>query len=278
VPAPDLDADTVGLLLVRHLGLLMVDRVEVSDLTFLAEPHKGTPGLAAAGARARRIVDLSHPIEDGMVTYPGLPGPRLREHLSREASRERYAAGTEFLIGEVTMVGNTGTYLDSPHHRYAGGTDLAGLPIERVTDLDGIVVRLTGSAARGVDIPALAARDVAGKAVLLHTGWDARWRTDSYGDAEHPYLTGAAARWLVEQGAALVGIDSVNIDDTTGDDRPAHSALLGAGIPVVEHLTALGELPADGFRFHAPPAPVRDFGTFPVRAYAILDPLEAPPV
>ena len=210
-----------------------------------------------------------------MVTYPGLPGPTLGVHLSRADSVAHYAPGTTFEMATISMVGNTGTYLDAPWHRYADGVDLAGLPLERTAALAGLVVDVTGSAQRAVDAAALAAFDVAGRAVLVRTGWDRHWRSPGYG-VDAPYLTGAAARLLVERGAALVGIDSVNIDDSgpsSGGERPAHTALLGAGIGVLEHLTGLEALPTEGFRLHAAPVPVRRFGTFPVRAYAVLDPV-----
>jgi kynurenine formamidase len=215
-----------------------------------------------------RIVDLTHPIGHGTITYPGLPGPELSDHLSREASRERYAPGTEFHIGRITMVGNTGTYLDTPFHRYPDGTDLATTPLERMVELDGLVVDGTGRPNVGFDL--LDGLTVVGRAVLLRTDWSNRWGTDAYLSG-HPFLTGEGAEWLVEHGAALVGIDSLNIDSTDTGERPAHSALLGAGIPVVEHLSRLDELPAEGFRFSAAPAPVARLGTFPVRAYAVLD-------
>jgi arylformamidase len=221
----------------------------------------------------RRIVDLSHPIEHGMTTYPGLPAPEISDHLSREASRERYAPGTEFHIGQIVMVGNTGTYLDTPFHRYADGSDLATTPLERMVELDGVVVDADGRAS--VDADAVAAYDVSGKAVLIRTGWSRNWGTDAYLTG-HPFLTGDGAEWLVDHGAVLVGIDSLNIDSTATGERPAHSALLAAGIPVVEHLHGLEELPAAGFRFQAAPAPVARFGTFPVRAYAVLDEWPAP--
>jgi kynurenine formamidase len=225
----------------------------------------------------RRIVDLSHPIRHGMVTFPGLPGPEVRSYLTREQSRSRYAPGTEFEISEITLVGNTGTYLDSPFHRYPDGTDLAGLPLESCVDLPGVVVRTAGSGARAVDAGALAALEVTGRAVLLHTGGDAAWGRPEYA-VDAPYLTEAGARWLAEHGARLVGIDSVNIDDAQpGGPRPAHSILLGAGIPVVEHLTGLGQLPPAGFLFSAAPVPVESFATFPVRAYASV-PVESAPV
>ncbi len=216
-----------------------------------------------------RLVDLSHRIEAGMVTYPGLPGPTITPHLTREASRAHYAPGTEFAIDTLTMVGNTGTYLDSPIHRFADGTDLAGLPLDRLADLPTVVVRTLGTGRRAVDVELLAPFDVQGKAVLAHTGWDAHWRTPGYADGA-PFLTERACQWLVEQGAALVGIDSVNIDDTADPTRPAHSLLLAAGIPVVEHLTGLGQLPVHGARFTAVPAPVAGFGTLPVRAFAAV--------
>ena len=267
VPGDSISDDDLAEEFVRHLGLLMVGAVRISSKTLIREPHKGSRGVPA-GARGRRVVDLSHPIEDGMTTYPGLPGPRIGDHLSREQSRERYAPGYEFQIGTITMVSNTGTYLDTPFHRYPDGADLAAFPLESTTALDGLVVRLPATV-RSVTRTLLAPYDVGGRAVLLHTGWDRHWRTEAYGH-EHPYLTEDAAQRLAEQGAALVGIDSVNIDDTRDGRRPVHSALLAAGIPVVEHLRGLDQLPPDGFTFHAAPPAVAGMGTFPVRAYAVL--------
>jgi arylformamidase len=216
----------------------------------------------------RRLIELSHQIHHGMVTYPGLPGPELSDYLPREASPARYGPGTEFHIGQISMVANTGTYLDSPSHAFAGVTDVAGLPLQRVADLDGVVVRI-GAERRAIDRDALASHEVAGRAVLVHTGWDRHWATERYGTGS-PFLTAAAAEWLVERQAGLVGIDSVNIDDTSGQARPVHRALLAAGIPIVEHLCGLDQLPASGFRFHAAPPQVVGIGTFPVRAYAVL--------
>lgn len=216
-----------------------------------------------------RIVDLSHTIEAGMVTYPGLPAPLVCDFLTRERSREVYAEGYEFQIGSIEMVGNTGTYLDTPFHRFAGGEDLAAVGIGRVADLDAVTVHVPGATA--VDIDAVTGLDVTGKAVLVHTGWDVHWRTPAYLTG-HPFLTVAAARELVERGAALVGIDSLNIDDTATGERPIHTILLGAGIPIVEHMTGLGQLPIKDFRFTAAPPKVRGMGTFPVRAFAVIDP------
>jgi arylformamidase len=214
------------------------------------------------------LVDLSHAIENGMVTYPGLPGPEITDHLTREASHDVYAPGTEFTIGRISMVANTGTYVDSPFHRYADGVDLAGLRLDRLAEVEGLVVRVVGAASPAVDARAFDGMDVGGKAVLVHTGWDRHWRTDAYGGGGHPYLTGDACELLVAGAAAIVGIDSVNIDDTSGGERVAHTTLLGAGIPVVEHLRGLERLPLRGFTFSAVPPRVVGFGTFPVRAYA----------
>ena len=215
-----------------------------------------------------RLIDLSHVIEDGMVTYKGLPAPHVCDGLSREASRANYPAGTEFQIGEITLVGNTGTYLDTPFHRYADGEDLADVALERLVDLPGLVVRAPTDGA--VDADVFDGLDVAGKAVLVHTGWSRHWRTEAYYDG-HPFLTQAAADRLAEGGARLVGIDSHNIDDTAGRARPVHSRLLGDGVLIVEHMSALEQLPDGPFRFFAAPPKVKAFGTFPVRAFAIVD-------
>jgi len=214
------------------------------------------------------VVDLSHEIADGTITYPGLPGPVITDHLSRVDSRERYAPGYEFQIGHIDMVSNTGTYLDTPFHRFADGHDLAGLDLARVAGVGGVVVDATATKEAGADL--LAGVDVAGRAVLVRTGWDLHWGTDAYGDGAHPFLGVDAAELLVAAGAAVVGIDSVNIDDTRGGTRPAHTTLLGADIPIVEHLTGLDRLPATGARFTATPQRVVGMGTLPVRAFARL--------
>ena len=206
-----------------------------------------------------------------MITYKGLPAPLICDHLSREQSRSHYAAGTEFHIGRVEMVANTGTYIDTPFHRYADGYDLTGLPLEIVSGVPGSTVRVAGSAQRAIDWQTFAAVPVRGRAVLVHTGWDSHWRTDRYFEG-HPFLTEKAAEYLRDSGAALVGIDSLNIDDTSRGTRPVHSVLLAAGIPIVEHLTRLSLLPAEGFRFFAVPPKIAALGTFPVRAHARVGP------
>lgn len=215
-----------------------------------------------------RLVDLSHTITHGMTTYPGLPGPVICDYLSREASRGRYAPGVEFHIGKIEMVANTGTYVDSPFHRYADGTDLAGLRLECLAQLDAVVVRAPAGA-RAIDREAFERIALGGRAVLVHTGWDAHWGTSRY-LAGNPFLTAAAAEHLAREGATLVGIDSLNIDSLDDPARPVHSTLLGAGIPIVEHLTGLAGVPDHGFRFSAVPAKVTGFGTWPVRAYAAM--------
>lgn len=215
-----------------------------------------------------KLIDLSHVIEDGLITYKGLPAPHVCDFLSREASRANYEAGTEFQIGQITLVGNTGTYLDTPFHRYAEGEDLADVGLERLVDLPGMVVRAPTDGAVGAE--AFDGLDVLGKAVLVHTGWDRHWRTEAYYE-NHPFLTEAAADRLLEGEARLVGIDSHNIDDTRGRTRPVHSKLLGDGVLIVEHLRGLEQLPDGPFRFFAAPPKVKAFGTFPVRAFAMVD-------
>lgn len=215
-----------------------------------------------------RFVDLSHTIHDGLVTYPGLPGPRVGEHLERRSSRKHYAEGTEFSIGRIEMVANTGTYLDAPFHRYEGGQDVAALALESLADLPGVVVRVPeGERAIGAERFA-GLGELHGHAVLVATGWSRHFGRPEYG-VGHPYLTKAAAERLVAGGVALVGIDSLNIDDTAGGERPVHSLLLARNVRIVEHLTNLAELPERGFRFFAVPPKVRGLGSFPVRAFAL---------
>jgi arylformamidase len=212
------------------------------------------------------FIDLSHTVDHGLTTYKGLPAPLISDFLSREDSRRTYAGRAEFHIGKIEMVANTGTYVDSPFHRYADGQDLSELALESLANLEGIVVRHAG---RAIGRAAFGDVDLRGKAVLVATGWDRHWATDQYFEG-HPFLTADAARHIADSGAALAGIDSLNIDDTADLSRPAHSVLLGAGIPVVEHLTNLVALPEQGFRFFAVPVKVKRFGSFPVRAFALV--------
>jgi arylformamidase len=215
------------------------------------------------------VIDLSHEIESGMITHPGLPGPVICDFLSREDSAGRYAEGTEFHIGKIEMVANTGTYIDSPFHRFAHGDDISQLPLALLVDLPCSVVRIDRDAPRNITAAAFAEADVTGKAVLIHTGWDALWGHDAY-LRDNPHLTEDAANFLVENGAVLVGIDSVNIDSLDDPARPVHTILLGHRIPIVEHLCNLGAITGE-VRFFAAPVGVRGMGTFPTRAYAIRE-------
>ena len=201
-----------------------------------------------------------------MTTYPGLPGPIICDYMSREASRAHYAPGVEFQIGKIEMVANTGTYIDAPFHRYAAGKDLAQLALESLANLDAVVVSIPRNAGRAISARAFEGVDVAGKAVLVETGWDVHWRTERYLTG-HPFLTADAAEHLASRGVRLVGIDSLNIDDTADVARPVHSTLLGAGVPIVEHLCNLVGLPDRDFKFFAVPAKVAGFGSWPVRAF-----------
>lgn len=215
-----------------------------------------------------KYIDLSHTIEDGLITYLGLPAPIICDYLSREESRRFYEDGTEFQIGRIDMIANTGTYLDCPFHRFEGGKDLAEITFEQFTDLEGVVVRMPSEASLTVSRKHLEQASLKGKAaVLVHTGWARYWGTDSYFE-NHPCLTQDAAEYLRDLGVKLVGIDSHNIDDTRTRSRPVHATLLGADILIVEHLCNLDAVPDDGFLFSAIPPKVKGMGTFPVRAMA----------
>ena len=219
-----------------------------------------------------KLIDLSHTVEAGMITYKGIPAPIICDYLSREASKQLYGPDTSFHIGKIELVANTGTYLDSPFHRYAEGKDLSELPLESLAQLPGICVnaQIKDQTQPVIDADSFSGLDLRGKAVLIHTGWAQHWRTDQYFE-NFPYLTAAAAQHLKDAGATLVGIDSYNIDSTADGTRPVHSILLGAEIPIVEHMCNLGQLSNEPFTFHAVPVKIKQFGTFPVRAYAVLD-------
>jgi len=252
--------------IVADMRLLMVGAVRILDKRIIEEAHKRQPIDAP---RLSRFVDLSHTIEHGLVTYKGLPAPIVCDYLSREASREKYAPGTEFQIGRIEMVTNTGTYLDCPFHRYANGKDLSEIAIAAMTDLDAIVVRAPHASAQAIGPEAFRDKEIRGRAVLVHTGWDVHWNTPQYYEGG-PFLTAEAARYLRDCGVKLVGIDAHNIDDTRGGERPVHSILLGAEILIVEHLCNLDALPDEGFVFSATPPKFKGAGTFPVRAMAKL--------
>lgn len=271
IDGDDIDDAALVDYIVRDLRLLMVGPTRILNKKIIVEPHKRK--AQPDGAR-RAYVELSHVIEDGLVTYPGLPAARICDYLSRERSREVYAPGTEFQIAKIEMVANTGTYLDCPSHRYEHGHDLSQIGPEAFCDLEGIVIRADHRQVRAIDASWFRDRELRGRAVLVHTGWDAYWREEAYA-VEHPFLTEDAALYLRDCGVKLVGIDSMNIDDTSGDgsrgkSRPVHSVLLGAEVLIVEHLCNLGALPDEGFEFSAMPPKVRGAGTFPVRAMARL--------
>ncbi|HEX6760575.1 MAG TPA: cyclase family protein [Propionibacteriaceae bacterium] len=272
LPSRDLSNEQIAELFIHHLGLALVSGVELRAVEVVAEPHKGSRGVAAppGTVSSGRLVDLSHTISVGLVTYPGIPVPTINPHLTREESRSHYAEGTEFAIDVITLAGNTGTYLDTPYHRYAGGADLADLDLETLVDVPLELFRLTDATERGIPAAVFYDRELQGKAVLVHTGWDRHFGTPAYAVGA-PYLDGDAAAYLIKAGAILVGIDSINIDDAeTSRERPAHSQLLAAGVHIVEHLTNLKAVPPTGARFTAVPPKVREFGTFPVRAFARL--------
>jgi kynurenine formamidase/8-oxo-dGTP pyrophosphatase MutT (NUDIX family) len=255
----------------RFVGEPTARWLEPEEACELVRRRSDVWAIRAAAARAggERLIDLSHAIHDGLITYPGLPGPKIGEHLTRATSRAHYAPGTEFSIGRIEMVSNTGTYIDSPFHRFEGGKDLAELELAGVADLDGLVVRAPRGV-RSLGPELFRGRRLAGRAVLVDTGWSRHFATAQYG-AGHPFLTRAAAEHLLAAGARLVGIDSLNIDDTADGARPVHTLLLGSEVAVVEHLVGLERLPEEGFRFFAVPVKVRGLGSFPVRAFALRD-------
>lgn len=249
--------------LVKDMRLLMVREVRILNKEIIDEKHKR--GLVDSPD----YIDLSHTIYDGLVTYKGLPAPIICDYLSREASRERYELGTEFQIGKIEMISNTGTYVDCPFHRYEDGKDLSQVGLESFADLEGIIIRADYRKGLAVNAEFFRGRELRNRAVLVHTGWDEHWATDKYFE-NHPFLTEDAAVYLRDNGVKLVGIDSMNIDDTRGNSRPVHSTLLRSEILIGEHLCNLGNVPDEGFAFNAIPPKFKGVGTFPVRAFARL--------
>lgn len=261
----DIADDVLINYLIADMRLLMVGKAEIINKTILTEPHKRQPvGVASSGPM---LIDLSHTIENGLITYKGLPAPVICDYLSRENSRSFYEEGTEFQIGKIEMVTNTGTYLDCPFHRFAHGNDLASIGLEAFTNLDGIVIRVPYTETLAITAAHLQAYELRNRAVLLQTNWANFWNTESYYE-NHPFLTAEAAAYLRDCGVKLVGIDAHNIDDTRTKSRPVHTTLLGADILIVEHLCNLDALPHEGFTFSAVPPKFRGVGTFPVRAFA----------
>lgn len=269
IDGDDIDNQVLADNIVRDMRLLMVGAVRILNKTIIRERHKRQPQTAASDAVRHDLIDLSHIVHSGEQVYPGLPAPRVSDHLSHQASVGRYADGVTFQIARVDMVANSGTAVDAPSHRYAGADDVAHLPLAAIADVDAVVVHLQGMRGRIIGRSALAALDVRGRAVLLDTGWAERWATPAYLQ-EQPFLSRDGAEYLRDQGAVLVGIDALNIDDTGDPQRPAHSILLAAGIPIVENLASLSSLPATNLRFSAVPMRMAGMGTFPVRAWARL--------
>jgi kynurenine formamidase len=271
IQGDDISDEELGQMIVKDLRLLMVGSVRILNKSIIEERHKrASAALAPEQQSQTKLVDLSHPILRGQACYPGLPAPMVSDHVSHEDSQGRYAPGVTFQIGRVDMVANTGTAIDAPYHRFPEGLDVAGLPLVACADLPAVVVRLSGLQGRAIDAVALAAADLRGKAVLLDTGFARLWGTEDY-VKDSPFITARAAAYLVSQGAALVGIDALNIDDTSDPERPARSRLLAAGIPIVANLAALDGLPSEGFFFTAAPMKLHGMGAFPVRAWARLE-------
>ncbi|HKZ11278.1 MAG TPA: cyclase family protein [Rhodanobacteraceae bacterium] len=270
IDGDDIDDRALADYIVRDLRLLMVGGVRILNKRIVAEPHKRPAKAGAVAGQAldrADLVDLSHVVHDGEAAYPGLPAPRITDHLSHAESRARYADGVSFQIGRIDMVANSGTAIDAPFHRYPGQPDVSALPLAAIADVDAVVVHLQGMRGRCIDRHALGAIDLAGRAVLLDTGWSAHWGTPAYAQG-WPFLGREAASQLRDRGARLVGIDALNIDDTSDPERPAHSILLAAGIPIVENLASLAALPTEGLRFSAVPMRAAGMGAFPVRAWA----------
>ncbi|MBN8825915.1 MULTISPECIES: cyclase family protein [unclassified Spirosoma] len=269
----DIDGDSISdqeLIdyIVADLRLLMVGKAQIVNKEIITEPHKRNP--LPKSHSGSYLIDLSHTIENGLVTYKGLPAPIICDYLSRERSRQLYAPGTEFQIGKIEMVTNTGTYLDCPFHRFENGDDLSQVGLEAFTDLEGIVIRIPHTDTLAITDAHLRNYELRNRAVLIHTGWDTFWNTETYYE-NHPFLTADAANYLRDCGVKLVGIDSHNIDDTRGNNRPVHTTLLSANILIVEHLCNLSSVPTEDFTFTAAPPKFKGAGTFPVRAMAKIN-------
>jgi kynurenine formamidase len=267
IPGDDISDNELASHIVKDIRLLMVGEVRILNKEILTEKHKRQP--VNLPLDSPYYIDLSHTIQDGLITYEGLPAPIICDYLSREASRECYEFGTEFQIAKIEMVANTGTYVDCPSHRYADGRDLSEMDLESFADLEGIVIHADYHYGLAVDARFFKGKELRNRAVLVHTGWDEFWTTDRYFE-NHPYLTQDAAEYLRDCGVKLVGIDALNIDDTRGKSRPVHSTLLKSEVLITEHLCNLGSLPGEGFTFSAVPPKVKSMGTFPVRAFARL--------
>ena len=253
--------------IIADMRLLMVGETKILNKEIIIEQHKRA--TAVIKGEQQVLVDLSHTIENGLITYKGLPAPIICDYLSREDSQYLYEEGTSFQIGKIEMVTNTGTYIDCPFHRFADGKDLSQMALERFTDLEAVMIKIPYRQTQEITESHFKNHNLAQQAVLINTGWAERWNTEDYYTG-HPYLTKGAAEYLQQCGVNLVGIDSHNIDNTKGKARPVHTTLLGAEILIVEHLCNLDVLPVKGFTFSAIPPKFKGVGTFPVRAMARL--------
>ncbi|ULT24936.1 cyclase family protein [Sphingobacterium sp. E70] len=254
--------------IVEDMHLLMVGKVNILNKEILIEPHKRKP-IDESMAK-EFLIDLSHTIEDGLITYKGLPAPHICDYLSREQSKQNYDGDTSFQIGKIEMVTNTGTYIDCPFHRFADGNDIAQTALKNFAQLDAVMIHIPFTETLKITEDHLKNREIRNRAVLIQTGWDRYWNTELYYQ-DHPFLTEQAAMYLRDCNVKLVGIDSHNIDDTAGRTRPVHTVLLGAGILIVEHLCNLNKLPDQNFKFTAAPPKFKGVGTFPVRAFASIE-------
>ncbi|TDE10258.1 cyclase family protein [Dyadobacter psychrotolerans] len=250
--------------IIEDLRLLMVDQVRILNKFYIQEKHKRQ---ITDPLQTGQLIDLSHTIFNGLITYKGLPAPVICDFLSRQDSEGKYEEGTTFQIGKIEMVSNTGTYIDCPFHRFEHGTDLSQTALESFANLAAITIEAKDILEIGPEY--FINQDLTGKAVLVNTGWSAHWNTDHYFE-NHPFLTSEAAQYLAERQVKLVGIDSHNIDDTRANKRPVHTILLGSGILIVEHLCNLDKLPDSNYLFSAVPPKFKGVGTFPVRAFATL--------
>ncbi|WP_343318301.1 cyclase family protein [Sphingobacterium multivorum] len=264
----DISDSALAEYIVQDMRLLMVGKVNILNKEILIEHHKRKP--IDDGVAEKLLIDLSHTIEDGLITYKGLPAPHICDFLSREQSKQNYDGGTTFHIGKIEMVTNTGTYIDCPFHRFADGNDTAQTALKDFAQIDAVKIHIPFTDTLKITEHHLKNREIRNKAVLIQTGWDVHWNTELYYQ-DHPYLTQEAARYLRDCNVKLVGIDSHNIDDTAGRTRPVHTELLEAGILIVEHLCNLYKLPSEGFSFTAAPPKFKGVGTFPVRAFASIE-------
>ncbi|GAA0884386.1 hypothetical protein GCM10009120_29840 [Sphingobacterium siyangense subsp. cladoniae] len=266
--ADDISDSSLSDYIVEDMQLLMVGKVNILNKEILIEPHKRKP--IDESMTEELLIDLSHTIEDGLITYKGLPAPHICDYLSREQSSQHYDGDTSFQIGKIEMVTNTGTYIDCPFHRYADGKDISQMALKDFAQLDAVMIHIPFTETLKITEDHLKNREIRNKAVLIQTGWDRHWNTELYYQ-DHPFLTEQAAMYLRDCNVKLVGIDSHNIDDTAGRTRPVHTVLLGAGILIVEHLCNVDKLPAENFTFTAAPPKFKGVGTFPVRAFASVE-------